>query len=291
MLVKNDKNELNFSSEKATLTFNKTTGFITTYNFNGQEILKSGSELRPNFWRAPVDNDYGAGLQNKLEPWKEAMKNPELKSFSHEIKGGKASVAAVYRLAPVNADLLLNYTVNSEGELKVDFDLQLNNPQETPMLFRVGMKMVLPENYDSVQYYGRGPVENYADRKEAALIKIYDQTVEEQFYPYIRPQETGNKSDVRWLDLSNERIRLHVTANAPFNFTALHYTMEDLDDGEERDQRHIAEEDPTNSTRLFIDTAQMGLGSINSWGQLPLEKYRLTGEQYRYSFKVSPQLK
>ena len=290
LLVKNGKNELRFTSEKTTLSFDKVTGFINAYSFEGEEILKPGSEMRPNFWRAPVDNDYGAGLQNRLEPWKRAMENPELKSFSHEVKAGKASVAAVYTLVPVNAELVLNYTFNSEGELLIDFDLQLKNPEETPMLFRVGMKMVLPESYNSVQYYGRGPVENYADRKEAALIKIYDQTVDEQFYPYIRPQETGNKSDVRWLDLSNEKTGLHITANAPFNFTALHYAMEDLDDGEKRDQRHIAEVDPANSTFLFIDMTQMGLGSINSWGQLPLEKYRLTETQYKYSFKLAPQL-
>ena len=285
----NSNTELSFTSEKASFVFDRETGFLKEYKIDGKDIIKAGFELRPNFWRAPVDNDYGAGLQAKLKPWKEATKNLVLKSLKQNQQEGIYNVMAIYRLEEVHADLNLHYKLNAAGEILVDFKLNIDEDQEVPMIFRVGMKMAMPKGFNNLKYYGRGPHENYADRKETALIKIYDQTVDEQYYPYIRPQETGNKTDVRWLTLEGDEVNLKVTANKPFNFTALHYLMEDLDDGEKREQRHAAEVEKRDLTNLFIDTAQMGLGSINSWGRLPLKKYWLTDKEYTYSFKISPE--
>ena len=287
--VETEQTELSFTSEKAAFVFDKETGFLKKYQINGNDVIKEGYELRPNFWRAPIDNDYGAGLQAKLKPWKEAMKNLKLKDFKQQEQNGLNTVTATYRLEEVNADLFLNYKLNAAGEILVDFDLKIDEDKEAPMIFRVGMKMAMPASFDKVQYYGRGPHENYSDRKETALIKIYDQTVDEQYYPYIRPQETGNKSDVRWLKLKGKGLSLKFTGSEPFNFTTLHYLAEDLDDGMKREQRHAAEVEKRDLTNLFIDTAQMGLGSINSWGRLPLKKYWLTDKEYKYSFKISPE--
>ncbi|SHG20565.1 beta-galactosidase [Salegentibacter echinorum] len=287
--VENGNTELRLTSEKTSFIFDKKTGFLKEYKIDGQDVIKNGFELRPNFWRAPIDNDYGAGLQAKLKPWKEAMENLKLKSFKQNVENSLNTVMATYRLEKVNADLSLNYKLNAEGEILVDFDLKIDDDKDVPMIFRVGMKMAMPAGFDNLEYYGRGPHENYADRKETALIKIYEQTVDEQYYPYIRPQETGNKSDVRWLTLKGNGVNLKVTGDKPFNFTALHYLAEDLDDGEKREQRHAAEVEKRDLTNLFIDTAQMGLGSINSWGRLPLKKYWLTDKEYKYSFKISPE--
>ena len=168
--------------------------------------------------------------------------------------------------------------------------MELDKESKAPMLFRVGMEMALPKDFKNLRYLGRGPHENYADRKNSAFINIYNQSVEDQYYPYIRPQETGNKSDIRWLELISDRLKIKVKADELFNFTALHYLMEDLDDGEMRDQRHAATLKERDLTNVFIDRAQMGLGSINSWGRLPLEKYRLSKKEYHHIFKIIPQL-
>lgn len=287
--VEKSKNGIRFFSEQANFIFDNKTGFLKDYQFNGVKIIKEGYELRPNFWRAPTDNDYGARLQKRLEPWKKAMETPELKSWDFTNgDDGIMVISAKYRLNEVAANLHLVYKINTSGEILVEQSLKIDENSDAPMIFRVGMMMTLPKSYDNVEYYGRGPHENYSDRKETALIKIYKQSVEEQFYPYIRPQETGNKTDVRWLKLNSNELSLTVTGNSDFNFTALHYLMKDLDDGDRRDQRHVAEAKERDLTNLFIDTAQMGLGSINSWGQLPLEKYRLLEREYRYSFKIRP---
>lgn len=290
--MKKAENEVIFENSEVTFTFNETTGFLNKFNFKGHELLKPGFEFRPNFWRAPTDNDYGAQLPNKLKGWKKMSEQPPLESFSYNEKDGGYIISAKYKLEEVASSLLIEYRIGGSGEIIVDYQL-ITDPEsgKREMPFKVGMQMQLPSQFNRLEYYGRGPHENYSDRKNSALIKKYSQTVAEQYYPYIRPQETGNKSDVRWLVLKGDKINLKIEGEKPFNFTALHYLMKDLDDGEQRDQRHAAEIDSRNLTSLFIDTAQMGLGSITSWGHLPLEKYRLLDKKYQYRFKITPEIK
>jgi beta-galactosidase len=151
--------------------------------------------------------------------------------------------------------------------------------------------MILPKEFNALSYYGRGPYENYIDRNYSAKVGLYNQTVSEQYYPYIRPQETGNKTDNRWMELSNSSIKIYVESDDFFSFTALHYLAEDLDDGLEKDQRHANEIKERDLTSLNIDCKQMGLGSINSWGKWPMEKYLLKAKTYQYEFKITPSLK
>lgn len=153
------------------------------------------------------------------------------------------------------------------------------------------MKMILPNDFNSLSYYGRGSYENYIDRHYSSKLGLYNQTVSEQYYPYIRPQETGNKTDNRWMELSNNSIKIHVESDDFFSFTALHYLTEDLDDSLEKDQRHASEIKERDLTSLKIDYKQMGLGSINSWGAWPMEKYLLKAKTYQYQFKITPFLK
>ncbi|MCD0465613.1 glycoside hydrolase family 2 TIM barrel-domain containing protein [Flavobacterium sp. ENC] len=281
-----------FKSDKATITFDKKTGFMNGYTFNNETVLKEGYQLRPNFWRAPNDNDFGANLQVQLKAWKDATENPVLANWVYSAtKDNTILVKATYNLPAVSSTLELNYEINSNGELSVKEQLNIDKTKETPVLPRFGMEIILPKNFSTLSYYGRGPHENYIDRNYSSQVGLYNQTVSEQYYPYIRPQETGNKTDVRWLELSNDKLKITVTSNELLATTALHFLNEDLDDGLQKDQRHAAELKERDLTSLKIDYKQMGVGGIDSWQAWPMEKYLLRDKTYQYQFKITPSLK
>jgi len=151
------------------------------------------------------------------------------------------------------------------------------------------MKMQLPASFDRIRYYGRGPTENYIDRNNSTFIGRYCQTVDEQFYPYIRPQETGTKTDLRcWTLTSLDGAEIEFVSDKPFSASALHYTVESLDDGDFKLQRHSPEVPVSPLTNLCIDLKQMGLGCVNSWGALPLEQYRIPYGDYEFTFIMKP---
>ncbi|QGK73250.1 glycoside hydrolase family 2 TIM barrel-domain containing protein [Flavobacterium sp. SLB02] len=290
--VEKRENATVFKGDKAEIAFDKKTGFINGYSFSNQPILKQGYQLRPNFWRAPNDNDFGANLQVTLKAWKEATENPTLVSWRYSAtKDNKILVKATYNLASVSSTLELNYEINSKGELSVEEQLHMDKTKETPVLPRFGMEIILPKDFSTLSYYGRGPHENYIDRNYSAQVGLYNQRVSEQYYPYIRPQETGNKTDVRWLELSNDKLKITVRSNELLAMTALHYLTEDLDDGLQKDQRHAAELKERDLTSLKIDYKQMGVGGIDSWQAWPMEKYLLRDKTYRYQFKITPSIK
>ncbi|MBD0279493.1 MAG: beta-galactosidase, partial [Flavisolibacter sp.] len=194
-----------------------------------------------------------------------------------------------YNLPDVSSKLVLQYSLNSNGELLVNQQLLADPSKSQPMLPRFGMNWILPEGFNTIEYYGRGPHENYIDRNYSTPVGIYRQTVQEQFYPYIRPQETGNKTDIRWFRIMNDAGKgILIQSDSLLSMSALHYLDSDLDDGDEKHQRHAGELKPRKLTQLHIDAAQMGVGGINSWGTLPLEKYRLPYKNYSYSFKITP---
>lgn len=164
-----------------------------------------------------------------------------------------------------------------------------DSSKEEPMLFKFGMQMMLPKEYSNMQWYGRGPSENYWDRKDAAFVGIYDKTVDEQFGNYVRPQETGNKTDVRWIKLTNGSGKgLMIEGDTVLNVSVRHFLDEDLDDGIEKQNSHPGELKQRDLTTLSIDLEQTGVGGINSWGTWPLEKYRLEYKDYSYSFVIRP---
>ena len=245
------------------------------------------SSLTPNFWRAPTDNDFGANLQHKYAIWK----NPELKltSLKHAIENDQAVVRAEYDMKPMGGKLFLTYIINNEGAVKVTQKMIADQNQKVSEMFRFGMQLRMPLAFNEIEYYGRGPIENYSDRNHATRLGIYRQTVEEQFYPYIRPQETGTKTDIRWWNLLNIGGNgLQFVAEAPFSASALNYTIESLDDGSNKDQRHSPEIKKANFTNFCIDKVQTGLACVNSWGAIPLDKYRLPYQDYEFSFIMSP---
>ena len=267
--------------------FNKQNGYLSKYAVDGTEMLKEGAALTPNFWRAPTDNDMGAGLQNRYAAWT----NPGLKlvSLNSKTENDQIVVNAEYDMKNVSAKLYLTYVINNEGAIKVTQKMTADKNAKVSPMFRFGMQMQMPKCFETVEYYGRGPVENYSDRNHSTDLGIYRQSVDEQFYSYIRPQETGTKTDIRWWKQLNAGGNgLKVVGDAPFSASALHYTICSLDDGEQKDQRHSPEVQKADLTNLIIDKAQMGLGCVNSWGALPLPQYMLPYGDYEFTFILTP---
>ena len=237
------------------------TGLLTDYTLDGTELVETGYALRPMFWRAPIDNDMGAGLQNRFALWK----NPEMKLLSLKdstLADGNIRVSSVFELPKLFATLTIDYTINGAGEIAVQQRLTTDpTKKDMPNLFRFGMELTLPEAFRTIDFYGRGPMENYIDRQGAARLGRYTQSVDDQYWGYIRPQESGNKSDLRWWKLTNpDGVGLLVESDAPFEASALPYAMEDLDDGVAKEQRHSGSLVKRDFVTLNIASRQMGLG-------------------------------
>jgi beta-galactosidase len=286
-VIDNDANYLIIKSDKFDIEFNRHSGFLCRYDIDGKPLLGKDAQLAPNFWRAPTDNDFGAGLQQKYAVWKQ----PGLKLVSLEkrTEQGMIIVQAGYDLTAVTAKLFLSYQITDDGKIKVMQKLQADRSAKVPDMFRFGMQLQMPEACDRISYYGRGPFENYIDRNDASFMGLFHQTVDEQFYPYIRPQENGTKSDVRWwqqMDRGGNGLKFY--SDTSFSISALHYTIESLDDGREKHQRHSQLVPLSPFTNICIDKEQMGLGCVNSWGALPMEKYRLHYGDYEFSFIMEP---
>ncbi len=291
VLVRTTAADYELTAGQVKATFNRGTGWLISYQVEGVEMLQQGYPLRPNFWRAPTDNDFGADLQRLYAPWREpAMELQEMRLSPAAEPAGGALVVARYRLPALAATLEMQYEMNGAGQLSVTERLTTDPAREDlPNLFRFGLQWVMPGSLDRIGYYGRGPGENYADRKGATFMGRYEQTVSEQFYPYIRPQETGTKSDVRWWQMTDAEGRgLLFVAPKPFYASALHYLTEDLDDGEAKQQRHSGELHERELTCVSLDGYQMGLGCVNSWGALPQPDYLLPYGDYSFQLVVTP---
>ncbi|PWG82474.1 beta-galactosidase [Pararcticibacter amylolyticus] len=290
LTFKDDSGLLTINSRNMNIVFDQKTGLLSGYSVNNEQFMASGKTLKPNFWRAPNDNDYGANLQTQLKPWKEATESPVLKDFTYSTVNNVALIHAEYDLPEVYARLILEYRINSSGELLVSQKLSIpDTTKKTEILPRYGMQWILPAGFNDILFYGRGPHENYQDRNFSAHIGMYKQTVDAQYFPYVTPQETGNKTDVRWYKILNSRGRgLTVTSTVPMSISALHYFDSDLDDGDKRHQRHAADLVKRPQTQWNIDYKQMGVGGIDSWRSRPLTKYQLPYQEYDFSFLIRP---
>ena len=283
----NDWTWLIISGDAFRIEFNRHSGYLSKFEVNGIDFIKPGEALKPNFWRAPTDNDFGAGLQRRYAAWK----NPELKltSFKHRTHNRQIIVEAEYDMPKVSAKLNLTYLVNNNGTVKVTQKLTADREAKVSNLFRFGMTMPMPRSFDRVEYYGRGPVENYIDRNSSADLGIYRQTVAEQFYSYIRPQETGTKTDIRWWKTLNAAGNgVCLVADAPFSASALHYTVESLDEGWNKRNAHSPEVEEADLTNLCIDKLQAGLGCEDSWGRIARREYQAPYGDYEFTFVIAP---
>jgi beta-galactosidase len=286
-VMDSDRNYLIIQNHSIHIEFNKHTGFLCRYDMDGKPMMQQYTELKPNFWRAPTDNDFGANLQQEYVAWKQPQY--KLTDFKNETNDGVITINANYDMPSVSAKLLLTYQMTREGKIKVTQQLVADKSAKVANMFRFGMQLQMPENDEYIQYYGKGPFENYIDRNNASFIGLYNQTVDEQFYPYVRPQETGTKTGVRWWQqTSRGGMGLKFYSDTALSISALHYSIESLDDGWEKHQRHSALVPQVNYTNVCIDKVQMGLGGINSWGAIPLDKYLLHYGDYEFSFMIEP---
>lgn len=278
--------DLVVSTAKATLQFSRTTGLLTSYKVEGNEILAEGGTLRPNFWRAVTDNDMGANMQKLFRVWKNPVMNLQSLTFNKKTN----EIEVLYDMPDVKAKLTMTYRVTGDdGTFQLTQKLTTDPTAKVPDLFRFGVEVNLPYEMDQSEYYGRGPVENYADRKDCMRLGIYKQSADAQFFPYIRPQENGLKSDMRWWQQTDdEGLGLKITSTAPFYASALHYNIADLDEGLEKAQRHSYQVAKAKTTNLCIDAEHYGLGGTNTWGEWPLEKYRLHYGDREMSVIISP---
>ena len=282
-----DRNYIPVSGVGFTILFNRRSGAIVSYKAGGVEMLAEGESLTPNFWRAPTDNDFGAGLQRRYAVWN----NPQMRlsSINASMEDGLAVVKSEYEIAAVSGRLTMTYRINNSGAVEVTESFKADPEARVSNMFRFGVQIPMPKSFERIVYYGRGPIENYSDRKDSMPLGIYDQTVSAQFYPYIRPQETGTKSDIRWWRIVDASGRgLEIVAEEPFSASALHYRIATLDDGPVKGQRHSGELDEDPLTNLLIDKAQMGLACVNSWGAVPLPEYMLPYGDYDFRFVMSP---
>jgi len=282
-----NSNRLQIDGPRFALDIDRQTGFITRYTVSGIDMLKPGGLITPNFWRPGTDNDYGADLPRKRAAWR----NPQLRltALDHSADDGTAVVTATYDMPTVQASLTMTYTVDADGQIRIDQTMTARPGAETAEMYRFGLQIQMPESFDRSTFYGRGPGENYCDRNSSTFIGEYTLTADQQAYPYIRPQETGSHSDIRrWAQTDITGHGLLVTATKPFHASALHYSIESLDDGDYRHQRHFPEVEPADYTNLLLDARQSGVGGVNSWGALPLDNHRLAFGDHSFTITLSP---
>ncbi|MCH5223529.1 MAG: DUF4981 domain-containing protein [Muribaculaceae bacterium] len=283
----NNSQRLTVEAPGFKVEFDKNTGFITEYNVKGVEMLEKGEEIVPTFWRAPTDNEYGNRFVAKSKAWR----NPELKlqDLNWTMNNGIAEVKAVYSLPELKASLEMSYEINSQGQIQLISELKPEAGVEMPEMNRFGIKIPMPAAMDISKFYGRGPVENYPDRKSAAFIGEYELNVADQAHAYIRPQETGTRSDIRrWQQVNKGGKGLLITSGSPFFASAVNYTVESLDNGDEKTQMHFNEVQPSDYVNLMIDSEQSGVGGINSWGAYPLDQYRIKPGEQKLNIILNP---
>ncbi|MCL7986696.1 DUF4981 domain-containing protein [Sphingobacterium sp. lm-10] len=284
-----DQSGIVVESKDVHLVFDPATGALIKYVHKGTAMMEDTYAFKANFWRAPNDNDIGAKIPTKLAAWKAAIQKAVLKDLHFEVKNNLAYVTVYQQLPIVFANLEINYVINGAGMMSVSQTITVDSTQEVSVLPRFGMQWILPAGFEQVEYYGRGPHENYIDRNFSAHVGWYRQTVDEQYFPYVMPNETGNKTDLRWYKLTNKKGRgLLVASDSLFSASALHYFDEDLDDGEKRIQRHAADLEKRPQTQLNIDLKQMGVGGINSWGAWPLTQYLIPYQNYTFNVLIKP---
>ena len=276
-----------------TFKLDRTTGLISEYAYNGKSMLGEGGTLKPNFWRAPTDNDMGANLQKKFKVWKNPQMNLKNIDVKKDKKANTVTIVTSFDMPEVQGQMDITYLVFANtGAVKVTEDFKATEGAKVSDMFRFGMLLQMPYSMEKSTYYGRGPIENYSDRKDCMRIAIYNDEADNQYFPYIRPQESGTKSDIRWWKQTDATgLGLQVKSCAPFYASALHFDTEELDDGDEKEQRHSFDLKKSKFTNLFLDAAHMGVGGENSWGAWPLEKYRVHYGNKTFNFVLIPQTK
>ena len=277
------------SAERMSVTIGKKTGMIDYLDVDGEPMLKFRESMTPEFWRAPTDNDYGASLQKKMRVWKNPQMN--LKSFDKSENKDSVVLTANFEMPEVKAQLMLRYRINAAGEVAVTEKMTTDKEAKVADLFRYGMQLQMPASFSKLEYYGRGPEENYIDRHSSSFIGKYEANVKDEYYPYVRPQESGNHTDIRYFSIFNPTTGKGITFEgyAPMECSAIPYLVEDLDAGIEKEHawgQHSGDLVEKGLVQLHIQQRQFGLGCIDSWGSSPMEKYRMHYQDRCFSFVI-----
>ena len=290
-LAAKKNNVVAVTTPNLTFKIDRSTGLISEYAYNGKSLLGEGGTLKPNFWRAPTDNDMGAGLQKKFQAWKNPQMNLKNIDVKKDKKTNSVTILTSFDMPEVQGQMDITYVVFANtGAVKVTEDFKATEGAKVSDMFRFGMLMQMPYTMEKSNYYGRGPIENYSDRKDCMRIGVYTDDADNQYFPYIRPQESGTKSDIRWWKQTDATgMGLQVKSCTPFYASAIHFDTEELDDGDDKEQRHSFDLKKSKYTNLFLDSAHMGVGGENSWGAWPLEKYRVHYGNKTFTFTLIPQ--
>lgn len=341
LTVSTNGDNLSASSSKVNFVFNRKTGIVTSYKVDGTEYFSEGFGIQPNFWRAPTDNDYGNGMPKRLQVWKESSKNFNVTDATVTMDGNNAVVSVNY-LLPAGNLYIVNYTIYPSGAVNVaarftstDMDAAQTEVSEatrtatfTPgrdaarkeasklNVPRIGVRFRLPASMNQVEYFGRGPAENYLDRNAGSMVGLYKSTAEELYFPYVRPQENGHHTDTRWVSLSTGKKGLLIQADNTIGFNALRNSIEDFDDEEAtglprqwsnftpeqvanhdeaaaknvlRRQHHINNITPRDFVEVCVDLKQQGVAGYDSWGSRPEPAYTLpANREYNWGFTLIP---
>ena len=296
-----DENEASatVSGDGFSLTFDKKAGVISSFKNGETELLKSGPV--PNFWRAPIDNDFGNGLHKRSRVWRKAGENRKITSAKiKQTDKNEITVVFVFDLVDNSGEKIAvygsAYRILGSGDVVVTNHFVMNN-DELPEIIRMGMNLVMPRNFDQMSWLGRGPQESYWDRKTSAFVGLYRGSVADQYWAYLRPQENGNKTDVRWMTITDNAGNGLLFSGMPLiEVSAHHNIMEDFESsertdgrqrpGEKVENRHTTDVKARDLTSVNIDFKQMGVGGDNSWGARTHDEYRLTEKEYSYSFRM-----
>lgn len=341
LTVSTNGDNLSASSSKVNFMFNKKTGIVTSYKVDGTEYFSEGFGIQPNFWRAPTDNDYGNGMPKRLQVWKESSKNFNVTDATVTMDGNNAVINVNY-LLPAGNLYIVNYTIYPSGAVNVtarftstDMDAAQTEVSESTRTAtftpgrdaarkeasklnvpRIGVRFRLPASMNQVEYFGRGPAENYLDRNAGSMVGLYKSTAEELYFPYVRPQENGHHTDTRWVSLSTGKKGLLIQADNTIGFNALRNSIEDFDDEEAtglsrqwsnftpeqvanhdeaaaknvlRRQHHINDITPRDFVEVCVDLKQQGVAGYDSWGSRPEPAYTLpANREYKWGFTLIP---
>lgn len=281
------KNALRVEGENFTIQFDKSTGQLVSYEINGFELIQNGPEI--NFWRAPNDNDKGSNMIGRLGIWREVSRNAKLKSLEAlQVSSSMVSIKVSFELADVSGQQMIIYSIHGNGQIDIENTLLLEK-DNLPDLPRFGMRWELPVNFDNLKYFGRGPHENYIDRNRSAFIGLYKSKVADQYFEYVRPQENGYKTDVRWFSLRNENgIGIKVSSGTPLGFSVLHNPIEDFDQETHKEFKHTKDIIKKDGVYITADMKMMGVAGDNSWGATPYPEYSVAAKNYSFKFIIEP---
>lgn len=283
--IDESKDKITVKSGNLVYEFSKEEGkSLINMTNNGIRVFRILPKM--NFWRAPIDNDFGEGVQYTLRLWDAANENIRYTYKASQNADGTFVVGYSAKPVGIEIEVDITYIVNKDGSLTVHADYKALS-DNLPEMMRFGMLMTLPESVDNFTWYGRGPHENYVDRNADAFMGVWSGKVREQAHPYIRPQETGNKTEVRQFTLTDNNGKgIKISGLQPLSVSATNNRPEDLDPGKTKKQQHASDILPRKETVLCVDLFQRGVAGLNSWGAKPLEQYRFKNKEYKYGYTI-----